>query len=192
MEGCTQQLAQTISAPSARNPGNPGILGILGILGWPISRRCRNRHVSAVPSRCSLRASLRIRAPCTSQASSLASTTSLDTAALSSERQPQHGVRAFRVAHLALEVPQHQILDVRAHLLLRDAPILHVDRVLPVEVAASVGPCRTRVRVHCGHGREGRRHTCSRRCAQSLTSSFQSSGMLIGDEEAASHWALSR
>ena len=72
-----------------------------------------------------------------------------------SDRQPQHGVRALRVALLALEVPQHQILDVRAHLLLRDAPILHVDRVLPVEVAASVGPCRTRRECIVGTGGRG-------------------------------------
>ena len=33
-------------------------------------------------------------------------------------------------------------------------------------------------------------HLQSKMC--SIASSFQSSGMLIGDEEAASHWALSR
>ena len=122
---------------SARNPGNPGILGILGILGLSIWRRSRNRHVAPGPSRCSLRASLRIRAPCSSQASSLASTSSLDTAELSSANHSMVCVPLFGVALLALEVSQHPILDVRAHILLRDASVLHVDRVLAVEVAAS-------------------------------------------------------
>ena len=183
-------LHETVSAGITRNPGNPGILGILGILGFSISRRSRHRHVSAAPSRCSLRASLRIRAPCTSQASSLASTSSLDTAEFVevSERQPQHDVHAFGVARLALEVPQHQILDVRAHLLLPDAPILHDYRALTVEVSGMrARECIVGARVG---GRRGGT-PASRRCAQSLAC-FLSSGMLIGDEEAASHWAHDR
>ena len=141
----------------------------------PISRRSRNRHVSAVPPRCRLRASLRIRAPCTSQASSLASTSCLDTAELSksSERQPQHGVRALRVALLALEVPQHHKYSTFAHI---SSSVMH-----PFSMSTASFPSRLQhLWGHAahgmstsGHGREGRGgwHTCSRRCAQSLAAS---------------------
>ena len=102
------------------------------------------------------------------------------------------GVNALRVALLALEVPQHQVLDVRAHLILRDAPILHVDRVLPVEIAAPVGPQRTRGVSVLGTGGRSRAKAHLQSKMHSIVSSFQSSGMRTRDKEAALHWAHDR